>query len=487
MLPKQSATFPSKHISRKPGKKLSPKRRHKILQNLIKDALKSHRADYVEIRIEDHERTKISLRGKNVDELATSRSVGGCVRALVSGGWGFVSFNDIANLKDHVALAVSQAKLVSRVCGDNLLAPVEPITDTVVPALVVDPRSISLASKRALLEEYNDIMLSYSPKIQTTAVRYRDTYSKKYFANSECTYIEQEHCDVGASFTAIAREGDNVQQMLVSAGGIDGYQCIKGHHDEVRECARRAVENLSAAPVDAGQYTVVLDPGLAGVFVHEAFGHLSESDFIYENSMLREIMVLGKQFGSPILNIADGAAVPGHRGSYKYDDEGVPSSVTPLIRDGVLVGRLHSRGTAAKMSERPTGNARAINYRFQPIVRMTNTYIENGETSFDEMISDIDKGIYAIDAYGGETTMEMFTFSAMEAFMIRKGKVAERVRNVVLTGNVFETLMHIDAIGNDRKMNDGGVGGCGKGQQFPLPVSDGSPHIRIKNVVVGGT
>jgi len=349
------------------------------------------------------------------------------------------------------------------VCGDNLLAPVKPITDTVVPALVVDPRSISLASKRALLEEYNDIMLSYSPKIQTTAVRYRDTYSKKYFANSEGTYIEQEHCDVGASFTAIAREGDNVQQMLVSAGGIDGYQCIKGHHDEVRECARRAVENLSAAPVDAGQYTVVLDPGLAGVFVHEAFGHLSESDFIYENSMLREIMVLGKQFGSPILNIADGAAVPGHRGSYKYDDEGVPSSVTPLIRDGVLVGRLHSRGTAAKMCERPTGNARAINYRFQPIVRMTNTYIENGET-----------------------TMEMFTFSAMEAFMIRKGKVAERVRNVVLTGNVFETLMHIDAIGNDRKMNDGGVGGCGKGQQFPLPVSDGSPHIRIKHVVVGG-
>jgi TldD protein len=138
------------------------------------------------------------------------------------------------------------------------------------------------------------------------------------------------------------------------------------------------------------------------------------------------------------------------------------------------------------MGERPTGNARAISYRFRPIVRMTNTYIENGEMSFEEMISDIDEGIYAIDAYGGTTAMEMFTFSAMEAFMIRKGRIAERVRNVVLTGNVFETLMHIDAVGNDLHISDGGTGGCGKGQQYPLPVSDGSPHIRIRNVVVGG-
>ncbi|HBK61867.1 MAG TPA: TldD/PmbA family protein [Firmicutes bacterium] len=459
---------------------------HEIVRNLIEGALRSHGADYIDIRIEDAARTKISLRGRGTDELSVSRSMGGCVRALAGGGWGFASFNDIANLKDHVALAVSQAKLVSQANGDSLLVPVEPVNDTVVPTLVVDPRSISLAAKRELLEEYNQIMLGYSPKIQTTTVRYRDTYSKKLFANSEGAFIEQEHCDVGASCTAIAREGDNVQQMFIVAGGVDGYQSVQGQHDRVRDCARRAVLNLDAAPAKAGQYTVVLDPALAGTFVHEAFGHLSESDFIYDNETLRDIMVLGKQFGSPILGITDGAAAPGHRGSYRYDDEGVPASLTPLIREGVLVGRLHSRETAGRMGERPTGNARAINYRFRPIVRMTNTYIENGRTSFEEMISDIDEGIYAIQAYGGETTMEMFTFSAMEAFMIRKGEIAERVRNVVLTGNVFETLMNIDAVGNDLAMNDGGTGGCGKGQQAPLSVSDGSPHIRIRNVVVGG-
>ena len=128
---------------------------------------------------------------------------------------------------------------------------------------------------------------------------------------------------------------------------------------------------LSAPQAKGGEYTVVLDPILAGVFVHEAFGHLSESDHVYENEKLRDIMVLGKRFGGKHLNIVDDPAVPGLRGSYKYDDEGVPASKTYLIRKGVLEGRLHSRETAAKMGEKPTGNARAINYSFPPIVRMT--------------------------------------------------------------------------------------------------------------------
>jgi len=241
---------------------------------------------------------------------------------------------------------------------------------------------------------------------------------------------------------------------------------------------------LSAPQVKGGEYTVVLDPVLAGVFVHEAFGHLSESDFVYENEQLRQIMTLGKQFGSTELNIVDGASIPGLRGSYKYDDEGVPATKTYLIREGKLVGRLHSRETAAKMNEEPTGNARAISYRHPPIVRMTNTYIEPGVASFNDIISDIQEGVYAKNWYGGMTSMEMFTFSAGEAYMIRNGKVAELLRPVVLTGNVFTTLNNIEAIGNDLEMNQGG--GCGKGAQSPLPVSNGSPHIRIGHCLVGG-
>jgi TldD protein len=135
------------------------------------------------------------------------------------------------------------------------------------------------------------------------------------------------------------------------------------------------------------------------------------------------------------------------------------------------------------MGEPLSGNARAMDYRFPPIVRMTNTYIEPGEMTFDDIISGIEEGVYARNWYGGTTSMEMFTFSAGEAYMIRKGKVAELLRPVKLTGNLFTTLKNIDALGNDLDFNQGG--GCGKGGQMPLPVSNGSPHIRIQDCVVG--
>ena len=136
------------------------------------------------------------------------------------------------------------------------------------------------------------------------------------------------------------------------------------------------------------------------------------------------------------------------------------------------------------MNEKPTGNARSISHSFPPIVRMTNTFIEPGSTTFEELISGIDYGVYAQNWYGGMTSMEMFTFSAGEANVIRNGKIEETVRPVMLSGNVFKTLEHLDCVGNDLAMNQGG--GCGKQGQSPLPVSNGSPHIRIQQCLVGG-
>jgi TldD protein len=223
---------------------------------------------------------------------------------------------------------------------------------------------------------------------------------------------------------------------------------------------------------------------LAGVFIHEAFGHLSEADHVYENQQLRDIMVMGKRFGGPHINVVDGAAVPGLRGSYKYDDEGVPSTRTHLLKEGVLVGRLHSRETAATMEESPTGNARSITSQFPPIVRMTNTFIEPGSATLEDILSDIKDGLYVSNWYGGMTTMEQFTFSAGEAHVIRNGRIEELMRPVLLSGNLFITLENLDAIANDLDMNQGG--GCGKGGQSPLPVSNGSPHIRIQKCLISG-
>jgi len=447
----------------------------------LAEAIKGFSADYIEARLEESQKSYITYRGRELESVGQSTAVGGNIRALVKGGWGFVSFNRLSDLPGRIELAVKQATLVGR--EESKLAPVKPIVDIVSPEIDKNPLAIPLAEKKQLLDEYNDIIWR-TPKLQTSVIGYGDSHKKVIFLNSSGSYIQQERADITLRLSAVAAEDGEVQQANLSLGSRGDFKSIQGLQQPVEEMARHAVELLSAPQVKGREYTVVLDPVLAGVFVHEAFGHLSESDFVYENDRLREIMVLGKKFGRPELNIVDSAALPGLRGSYKYDDEGVPAIKTYLIKEGKLVGRLHSRETAAKMNEAPTGNARAINYHFPPIVRMTNTYIEPSSASFDEIIADIKEGVYAKNWFGGTTSMEMFTFSAGEAYMIRNGKVAEALRPVVLTGNVFTTLNNIDAIGNDLEMNQGG--GCGKAGQMPLPVSNGSPHIRIRQCLVGG-
>ncbi len=451
------------------------------MRDQITEALKEHNADYIEIRIEEGEATRLQYRGRELEDIGRTTSLGGNVRALVKGGWGFISFNDLSELKKKVEKAVRQARLVGK--EQSKLAPVEPVVDTVPPEVKKDPSVVPLAQKKQILDEYNDVVWS-TPRIQTSTITYADRHKKVIFASSEGSYIEQTKVDVMARFNAVARDGNDVQQSSLSLGSNGDYGFMERLHSQVGDMAKRAVELLSAPQLKGGEYTVICDPILAGVFAHEAFGHLSESDFVYENERLREIMVLGRRFGSKHLNIVDGAALPGLRGSYKYDDEGVPGTKTYLIEEGILTGRLHSRETAAKMGEAPTGNARALDYTFQPIVRMTNTYIEPRDASFEELISEIKEGVYVKNWYGGMTSMEMFTFSAGQAYMIRNGKIEELLRPVVLSGNLFTTLENIDAIGNDLEMNEGG--GCGKGGQMPLPVSNGSPHIRIRKCLLGG-
>jgi TldD protein len=440
-----------------------------------------YNAEYIEVHLEESQSSHLVYRGKVMESSDKTSAVGGNVRALVKGGWGFVSFNNPDNLDAKVKQAVEQAGFVSG--GDVKINPFRPIVDRVVNEVKQNPVDIPLAEKKQILDEYNEIIWK-TPKLQTSNIGYSDGYRKYFYINSSGSFIEQERADVTLRTTAIAAEGGEVQQVGLSLGSRGDFNQIKGLHSQIKEMSENAVKMLSAPVARGGEYTVVLDPILAGVFIHEAFGHLSEADHVYENPQLRELMTLGKKFGCDELNVVDGAAVPGLRGSYKYDDEGIPAEKTYLIRDGILTGRLHSRETAAKMNEKLSGNARSISYRFSPIVRMTNTYIEPRSVSFNDMIADIKEGIYVKNWYGGTTSMEMFTFSAGEAYMIRNGKVAEMLRPVVLTGNVFSTLKNIDAIGNDLDMNQGG--GCGKGGQSPLPVSNGSPHIRIQHCLIGG-
>jgi TldD protein len=452
-----------------------------LLSDLV--ARYRNRVDYLAIRLEEAEGTDILLRGEKVESLSEGLSIGGQVRACYKGGWGFASFNQLDTLAERIEEAIAASHLVGD--EETLLAPVEAVQAIcALPLTGTDPREISLVQKKELCDRYNQILRTTDPKITTTSVRYSDSAQKIIIATSEGTLIQQSWVDMEMRFAATARNGETVQTGRETSGSRKAYEDLTNLDDQVRSAALRAVDALSLPPVKGNTYTVVIDPILAGLFVHEAFGHLSEADMAYENPDILEVMSMGRRFGPTELQIFDGAAPAGHRGSYLYDDEGTPATTTQLIKDGVLVGRLHSRETAGKLGETATGNARCLNYHYPPIVRMTNTWIERGNTPVADLFTGIKNGVYARNWLGGMTNGEMFTFTAGEAWMIRNGQLAEQVRDVTLSGNVFKTLADIEAIGDDFYWDESG--GCGKGGQSGLPVGCGSPSLRIKNVVVGG-
>lgn len=454
------------------------------IRNRIYDALRSSRADYTDIRIEEHTGCDVSYKGKTLQSAQTTVDTGGIVRALIKGhGWGVVTFNSIEDLAGKVNQAYECSRLVS-VDTPILLCDTNPVECEYEMGGEFNPLETAISEKKELIQSYNENILSADPLIVDSSASYGDSQSLRWYANSEGSYIFEKRNDWGIGCWATAKKGDDFQGAGESVWSRGGFSSMKGHSDFFTSGALRAVELLGAQRVDAGEYTVILDPHLAGVFIHEAFGHLSEADHIHEDERARNVMTLGRVFGSPILNVYDDGTIPGLRGTRRFDNEGVPTGRTDLIKEGILAGRLHSRETAAAMNESATGNSRAGGYSHAPIVRMTNTAIAPGKSTFAEMLSSIKNGLYVCGSHGGQTEFEQYSFSAEYARVIRDGKLGDMVRDVTLAGNLFDTLKNIEAVGDDLVWRKG-FSTCGKkGQRVPVGI--GAPHIMIRNVIIGG-
>jgi len=451
----------------------------------LQTALKAADVDYCEIRLEDSRETAIQFQGTALEQVRNTNLYGGGVRALHKGGWGFASFNAIEDIAANVALACEQAKAAGEVLNEeSKLAPAPVVEDDVCPKWTIHPETVSLDEKIRILEGYHKLVLSYD-HIPASTIIYQERCTTLVFANTEGTCIRQEKMDLAGAITAQGRKGEVSVAQSVGLGSSIGIDKLYNLEDSIKEMCQRTQKLLDAPSISAGVYTTVCDPALTGLFVHEAFGHLSEADDLVKDPDFLKAMTLGRVLGRPILNIYDSGDEMTNRGGLIYDDEGVKCQRADLVKEGKLVGRLNSRWSAAKLGEEITGSARALNYTFPPIVRMRNTNIGAGDSSFEDMIKDIKLGLYAVGSGGGETNGEMFNFAASYGQMIRDGKLAELVRDVKLMGNVFTTMENIDMIGNDQAGRNG-AGGCGKNEQAPLPTSGMCPHIRIQDVIVGG-
>ena len=436
---------------------------------------------YADVRTEDRSRTTITYKSGALEEMKTRVERRAFIRVYDGKMWYYSSVTDLAHLQKTLDGLYDAATPNADIQNDPVVRRFERNRDTLLSFADSSVRDIPSKDKQALLLSYLPL-LSEDSCITMPRGTYLDRNSLFRFRSSLGADITYDYQTCGLSFSCDMTEGEKKFSGHWQKGATR-FDELKGLDDEIRAAmAEQTAFMRNSVPVTPGKYPVVLSPEAAGVFAHESFGHKSESDFMLSDETMRDEWQLGKTVGSPILSIAECGSVPGC-GYVPYDDEGTKARRNYLIKDGKLVGRLHNAQTAAVLGEPTTGNARAIDCTFEPIVRMTTTYIEGGDMDFDELIAPIKKG-YFIKTIKHGSGMSTFTIAPSLAYEITDGKLGRPVQISVLTGSVFETLGLIDGLTRDVKLLSFVTGGCGKMEQMGLPVGFGGPYVRVSSMNV---
>jgi len=456
------------------------------IANINEIAVQKCGAEYAETRAQKLYKTMLTLKEDRVEAAKHGIENGVALRVLVNGAWGFASvgFLNAETLTSAVFDACKMAKMAStRLKTPIKLAETKIVKDRVRMKPKKNPSAISMEDKINTALKINKTILGYDKRIKSCTVDYLDLTGTNHFVNSEGTRIEEDKLYVWARITATAASKGVYTFSREEIGSTAGYEVFDSGPPEVlgEKVAKRAVEQLDAKPPKGGKSPVVLGPNVVGVFVHEAFGHLAEADLALSGGVLANN--LGKKIASDVVTFYDDGTIDGAFGSFRYDDEGVPTQKALLIKDGVVTGLMHNRETAQKFNAEPTGNARAENFRVEPIIRMRNTFMAPRDHSLEELVEGIRSGYYFKSFRGGQANLDgTFQVGIQEAYEIVNGEIGDPVRNASISGNTLETLFKVDAVGKDFEL---WPGRCGKGQT--AFICDGGPHIRVKEVIVGGS
>jgi TldD protein len=444
----------------------------------IRDALRASRAAFTEIRVERAWVTTIAFRGRRLEAASQGVDQGAFVRCFAPGhGWGAVSTTDLDRLDAAVAQAY-ELSLAVPAALPPILAPLPPLQAEGPASLEDDPRQVPLAEKRAAAEALNAGLLATDRRITETQLAGRDEVTERWIGNSEGTLVRDLRADTTLAVVAVARDEGLVERAVDSWGVRGGWRGVGDLSGPLAAVGARAIEGLAARRVRPGSVPVVLGPRAAGAFLHAAVGHALEAD-------TPDAVRLGERIGSPVLSVADDGRGAGLRGAGGWDAEGTPTQPTTLVQHGVVVGRLHTRETAARTGEAPTGNARASSFRHPPRARMTDLYLASGQGSLADLLSGITLGVYLGDLRGISFDGSRVRLAAEGARMIRHGELAEPVRDVVVRGGRAELLASLDAAAADFVWNAAATG-CTRGCDGLLPVADGAPHVRLRVARVHG-
>lgn len=436
---------------------------------------------YTDVRIEDVFETRIMFTLGKIDECSVRKYSAAFIRVFDGNRWYYSSTSEVDNIQKEIDTLSNLGKPQGNINENPVVIKFETNTGVFT---VFENRNISLVpieKKLNLLKEYFPLLAS-GKYIKMWRATYLDQRKVKHFYSSKGANLTWDFQRCGFNLGFDLSSGDNKFSESFQKGAIC-FSELEGLQHQFKEKLLKCEDFLlNSVPVEPGKYTVVLSPLATGVFAHESFGHKSEADFMVGDDNMKKEWAIGKKVASDNLSIIDDGGESGS-GYTLFDDEGTKASRTFLIKNGILSGRLHSGTTAADLNEGTTGNARAVNFEYEPIVRMTTTYIERGSTPKAKLFSDIKNGIY-IEGVRHGSGMSTFTMAPSLAYHIRDGKIAEPVKIAVITGSVFDTLSRIEDMSEESELLSFVTGGCGKMEQNPLPVGFGGPYIRISDMTV---
>jgi TldD protein len=457
-------------------------------------------ADFMEARFDD-----LTLRAlQRVDDIWQDIQVksrqGFAITAYVEGvsGFSFTPSDETKDIKMAVEKAYRMAKASSKAA--KLKLPFErrsavksKKSDT--PKVKLHPRDVEMSDKIDMINRMVESARNHGKNIRSLRGRWGELHGPKLFVNSDGSIVDWNFLvtDLRISVTSKTDAGAMVMGRKYHGGtfGLEEFEKDDLTPEQMGEVAgKNAKEQLKSKACPAGKFRALVEEELVGVLAHESFGHLSEADFVVTGgSPLAE--KIGTTLGSEHATIVDGGVpdIKKYGGLWvPYDDQGIAANQTTILEDGILKHYLHNRGTAEKLEQEPTGNARAISYVFPPIPRMTNTYFLPGDLTEEEAMERLGTGIYAIQTSGGQVEGDgSFVFKAIRGYWIENGEIQYPIREVALSGNILDLLKNVEGATKELKLGAGYFGGCGKGSQYPLPVGDGGPQLVIDNVIFGGT
>lgn len=438
-------------------------------------------ARFIDITAERTITTSILVKDGKVKEVSSGEETGIGIRMLNS-IWSFASANTAEEAFDAALKAEKIARASIKAKEKIELYEERGVKDRREIKPKIDPKEIEIEEKVKIPKEcFYEI--KGEKKVVSSSFSYVDQATELLYLNSEGSEIETKDIKTALFASVFAKEGSLLQIGSERIGATAGLEALKNANKIAKEACEKAKLLLKSKLPPSGKFKVVLDQKLAGVFIHEALGHAVEADHVIKGESILENK-LYSQIASEIVSVYDDPTLPSAFGSYFYDSEGIKAKKTKLIENGILKTYLHSRETGSKLGAKSTGNARAQSYAYEPLVRMSNTYIKPKDYSLEEMLEEVKEGVYLLGSKGGEVdpAKGVFQFSAEQGFLIKNGELKEAIRDVALSGEILQIMKNIDAVGKEFKLN---IGFCGKDMQS-VPVGDGGAHIRT-SAVIGGS